>query len=386
MTNQQIIFGDNVEKLKAFPDNSFDSCVTDGPYGLAFMNKKWDYDVPKVELWQEVLRVLKPGGHVLSFGGTRTYHRMVVNMEDAGFEIRDQLAWLYSSGFPKNMDIGKISMNAEWREKFVGWGTALKPAHEPICMARKPFSGALRVNILKWGTGGINIHESRIAFTDEQDKDSATWGRGTDILDGNYVGAKHGNGLTDIEANPAGRWPANILLDGEAAALLDEQSGILITGRWRPVKRENTSGWSGPMPAETNYSCESNSGGASRFFYVAKPSQFERNKGLGHFEKRKVKDGRETKIDNAYQRGETERSNTHVTIKPIDLMRYLIKLVTPKGGTVLDPFNGSGTTGIACKLEHMNYMGIDNDAESCRISEARLAAWNPELYVVQTLF
>lgn len=392
MTEQKIIHGDNIEVLKTMPDNHFDSIITDPPYGLQFMNKKWDHTVPSVQLWEESLRVLKPGGHVLSFGGTRTYHRMVVNIEDAGFEIRDQLQWLYGSGFPKNMNISDqfykgYGGSLEYlRDKWKGWGTALKPACEPICMARKPFKSTIAENVRKWGTGGLNINECRIPFNDQDDQESATWGRGTDILGGNYVGGIHGNGKVNIEANENGRWPANIILDIEAAKLLDEQSGILTTGAQSPVQRQNKGGWAGDMPDMTNYECEANKGGASRFFYVAKPSQYERNKGLGHLEKRKVNDGRQTEIDNPYQRGETERSNTHVTIKPITLMRYLIKLITSKNGIVLDMFSGSGSTGIACKLEMMNFIGIDNDAESCRIALARLNAWNPELYIPQTLF
>lgn len=396
-TTQRILFGDNVLRLKEFPDNSFDCCVTDGPYGLTFMNKKWDYDVPSVELWREVFRVLKPRGFLLSFGGTRTYHRMVVNIEDAGFEIRDMIQWLYGSGFPKNMDIAKqldktaaairptekkmvgdinagryagkessprVELDVSTKEPITakakqwdGWGTALKPANEPICVARKPFPGTVAENILKWGTGGINIHESRISFASEADKAEAI----DKNQHGDFGSGARGNkiyGEDNSERdnyNSEGRWPANIILDEEAALLLDEQTMNEV-------------------------------GGASRFFYVAKPSQYERNKGLGHLEKRKVNDGRQSEIDNPFQRGETERSNTHVTVKPVSLMRYLIKLVTQKGGLVLDPFNGSGSTGIACKLELMNYVGIDNDAESCRISEARLAAWNPELYTPQTLF
>jgi DNA modification methylase len=400
---QSILYGDNLQLLKTFPANHFCSIITDPPYGLSFMNKKWDYQVPSIEFWREAIRVLKPGGHVLSFGGTRTYHRMVVNMEDAGFEIRDQLQWLYGSGFPKSMDISKaldqnLGLNREIigtkktgkdspkkdgkmhldKKTFIdekgntvfnltapagelsklwdGWGTALKPACEPICMARKPFTGTVAENIKKWNVGGINILESRIPFQSEEDRAEAI----NKNQHGDFESGARENRIFGADERPrdnydsAGRWPANVILDQAAAAMLDEQTLNLF--------------------------------GASRFFYVAKPSQFERNKGLGHLEKRKVNDGRQTEMDTPFQRGESLRANTHVTVKPIDLMAYLIKLVTPKNGRVLDPFSGSGSTGIACKLNHFDFVGIDNDLESCQIAEARLKAWNPELYTPQTLF
>jgi DNA modification methylase len=392
--SQTILYGHNITILKTFPDNHFDALVTDPPYGIAFMNKKWDYDVPSVALWREAFRVLKPGGHLLSFGGTRTYHRMVVNIEDAGFEIRDQLAWLYGQGFPKNLDIGKALDKAagevrevrEVREKvqsyggknrvfgsdkdrfgkieitipasddakkFDGWGTALKPAQEPICMARKLFKGTVHENIKKWQVGGLNILESRIPFLDESDRAETT----DKNQHGDFSSGARENKVFGVDDRPRdnyeadGRFPANVIFDAEAAEMLNVQNP-----------------------------------GAARFFYVAKPSQFERDKGLGHLEKRKVNDGRQTEMDTPFQRGESLRANTHVTVKPIDLMAYLIKLVTPKNGLVLDPFCGSGSTGIACKLNHYNFVGIDNDLEACQIAEARLKAWNPEIYKPQTLF
>ena len=247
MKQTKLMQGDNIESLKKLPDNSIDSVVTDPPYGLSFMNKKWDYDVPSVEFWKEVYRVLKPGGHILSFGGTRTYHRMVVNMEDAGFEIRDQIMWLYGSGFPKSHNIGKAVDKLEGNEReilgskgsyrdiksgsldaqltedrdrieilktkgtspFEGWGTALKPANEPICLARKPLSEkSVAENVLKWKTGGINVDGCRVGFLNENDKESAKPGSLNGTGKNSMFGLKSGN-----EQNQEGRFPANIILE-----------------------------------------------------------------------------------------------------------------------------------------------------------------------------
>ena len=230
----QLELGDSLEVLKSLDDNSIDSVVTDPPYGLSaarnsghkskggFMGKKWDYDVPSVELWTEVLRVLKPGGHLLSFGGTRTYHRMVVNIEDAGFEIRDQIQWLYGSGFPKSHNVGKKL------DDWDGWGTALKPANEPIVLARKPLSEKTVVkNVLKWGTGAINIDACRIPTNDSlKPHGKITGGFSGGLLKGGDIGVIEN---VDFKA-PQGRWPANLLLNEQAAEMLDAQSGELKTG------------------------------------------------------------------------------------------------------------------------------------------------------------
>lgn len=382
-----------------------------------FMGKKWDYEVPSVETWQEVLRILKPGGHVLSFGGTRTYHRMVVNMEDAGFEIRDQLQWLYGSGFPKSMDVSKAidkqlgatriitgvkkvvkgvafeqstpylggrdeiettaSATAEGIE-YEGWGTALKPANEPICLARKPFNSTVAENILSYGTGALNIDASRIDFISEDDIKSATWGRGTDILGGNYVGGTRTSGKTNIEANQLGRWPANVIHDGSEEVLQafaqfgDKTSGAIT----KPTVRKDNGLSMGKATGFTKPTRDINSGSAARFFYCAKASQEERNAGLKHLSKKKVNDGRDSAIDNAYQRGETERYNTHPTVKPIALMEYLVKLITPKGGVVLDPYAGSGTTLIAAKKLGFRYWGIEREEEHWITATNRIARYN----------
>lgn len=403
--------GDNLEALRSMPDNSIDAIVTDPPYGLSFMGKKWDYDVPSVETWRECLRVLKPGGHLLAFAGTRTQHRMAVNIEDAGFEIRDMIAWVYGSGFPKSHDVSKAidrdngeanrllkftawmrttglsakTINErtgtfmgshyltdktqpaiptpeiweiirplcadipEWVDELVkriaaerevignqrgtllsvapgqennrstttlsitapatdaakqwaGWGTALKPAMEPITVARKPLRGTVASNVLEYGTGGLNIDGCRIP-TDEQlgrlNGDAATWGT-------------HGNGPNKAYLEGiTGRWPANLIHDGseEVMELLDS---------------------------------------AARYFYCAKASNADRNEGL-------------------------EGRNRHPTVKPTDLMRYLCRLVTPPGGFILDPYMGSGSTGKAAMLEGFRFVGCEMEPEYMEIARARIA-------------
>ena len=366
---------ESLSLLKRAPANSIDAVVTDPPYGLSFMGKKWDYDVPSVEIWKEILRVLKPGGHLLSFGGTRTYHRMVVAIEDAGFEIRDQIQWLYGSGFPKSLDISKAIDKAAGAEREVigkkwvgrgnratnavygeydsphtagcdvtapstdaakqwsGWGTALKPANEPIVLARKPLEKGLTIaqNVLKWGTGGLNIDATRIVTQEKLQS-----GR---HITGNQQGPSgyKTTNRTEYDQNSEGRFPANLILDEVAAEMLDTQQADV-----------------------------------SRFFYVAKASQSERNKGLENRASAIVSDGREKSIDNPFLRGETERKNTHPTVKPIKLMEYLVKLITPPGGKVLDPFMGSGTTGIAAVNLGFKFVGIEREKEFFEIAKARI--------------
>jgi DNA modification methylase len=324
--------GDSFEVLRGMEDNSIDSVVTDPPYGLKFMGKKWDHDVPSVELWREVLSVLKPGGHLLSFGGTRTYHRMVVAIEDAGFEIRDQIQWIYGSGFPKSHNL-----KGEWQ----GFGTALKPANEPIVLARKPLEKGLTVaaNVLKWGVGGLNIEGCRVG---DEIIESGRAGRS-----GNVTG-KHGiyeHGAKPIGFGTAqGRWPANVIFDEEAGAMLDGQSD--------------------------------DKKGVSRFFYCAKAAKSERNAGLEGMPEK------QSGVKNASGRGFSEsdpykkvvNQNHHPTVKPVQLMRYLVRLVTPPGGTVLDPFMGSGTTGVACKSEGFGFIGIELNPEYLEIAKGRIGA------------
>ena len=380
-----LLLGNCLEKLAEMPDCSIDAIITDPPYGLSFMGKKWDYDVPGEDIWRECLRVLKPGGHLLAFAGTRTQHRMAVRIEDAGFEIRDMIAWVYGSGFPKSHNVGKniekikvggiknlkeigtkkgikcepgtegysyskeyvagkstggrqISgdipvheINNEWG----GWGTALKPALEPITVARKPFKGTVAANVLAHGTGGLNVDGCRV---------------GTEVLPEQRAGqAQLGTFERGEMVTPerTGRWPANLIHDGsdEVVGLFPQTGNGNNKGVYSYAGKEydnkNTSMFNGDEPqAPSNFN---DSGSAARFFYCAKTSKRERGEG-----------------------------NTHPTVKPIALMRYLCRLVTPTGGTVLDPFMGSGSTGIAAGAEGFNFVGIELDPDYFAIAERRI--------------
>lgn len=325
-----LLIGDCLEQMKSLEDSSIDSVVTDPPYGLKFMGKKWDHSVPSIEIWREVLRVLKPGGHVLSFGGTRTYHRMAVAIEDAGFEIRDQLQWLYGSGFPKSHNLPG------------GIGTALKPANEPIVLARKPLIGTVAKSVEMFGTGGLNIDASRIETKDPVWKVQASDKQSDSLMvfkDNPGMGSnsmfKNKGGRT---GDTRGRWPANIILDETAAEMLGEPS---------------------------------------RFFYVSKASKRERNAGLEEVVKQK-QGARPNSKDTTGKFADHDHrpcgGNNHPTVKPIKLMEYLIKLITPSGGTVLDPFMGSGTTGIACKNLGFEFIGIEMSEEYFSIAKMRIEA------------
>ena len=361
--------GDCLEKLKTLSDNSIDSIVTDPPYGLSFMGKKWDYDVPSTEIWIECLRVLKPGGHLLAFFGTRTYHRGAIRIEDAGFEIRDQIQWIYGSGFPKSHNL---------KEEWNGWGTALKPANEPIVVARKPLEKGLTVaqNVLKYGTGALNIDGSRVEAEDLSSLQK-NWDRKTiQDMRGKMIGTAIKERMNNSYAAPHGRWPANVILDEEAAKVLDEQSGNLKSGK-PGVKTQGNNGAAYGAESRTcgtQMSGFGDSGGASRFFYVSKASKSERNKGLEGMPL--VESG----IKNDSGRGFSEsdphkkilNQNFHPTVKPIKLMQYLIKLVTPPNGTVLDPFMGSGSTGVAAKELGFNFVGCELSPEYFEIAIKRI--------------
>lgn len=416
-----ILTGDSLDILKTLDENSVDSIVTDPPYGLSFMGKKWDYDVPSSELWKEALRVLKPGGHLLAFAGTRTQHRMAVNIEDAGFEIRDMIAWVYGSGFPKSLNIGKAvdklqgnerevtgsetidvgmqsgSMHAGRSSKLVersvtkgnspyeGWGTALKPALEPITVARKPFKGSVAQNVLKYGTGGVNIDGCRVELNGEKQPT----GSGNKSNGNTGIDFHGGNKEENNETSSLGRFPANLIHDGS-----DEVVGLFPETKSGGGNKnsKNSKAFFGNMESKEEYDSNfvADSGSASRFFYCAKSSKSERNKGLDGFEEKSyakqalhtpkegsiAKYGYEEAVKKLAEN--STNKNNHPTVKPVKLMQYLVRLVTPKGGTVLDPFNGSGTTGIACKLEGMEYIGIELDPEYVKISEARIEAWQPE--------
>ncbi len=296
--------GDCREVLRGLADNSVDSIVTDPPYELGFMGKKWDssgiaYDV---DVWQQCLRVLKPGGHILAFGGSRTFHRLAVAIEDAGYEIRDTIAWISSKTFPKSLNVAKaIAKQGKDGSKAEGWGTGLKQVVEPVVLARKPLEGTVADNFLRWGVGGLNIDASRIGH---EEVTINTFDNGAKPF-GNAVGEAYTSRVS------TGRWPANVLLDEEAAQTVDKQSG------------------------------------ASRFFYVATASKKDRNEGLN-------------------------TRNTHPTVKPVALMQYLIRLITPPGGLVLDPFTGSGSTGKAALLYGYGFIGAELTDEYLPIIEGRL--------------
>jgi len=387
------------------------------------MGKAWDGVLPDPEVWAEAFRVAKPGAHLVAFGAPRLYHRLACQIEDAGWILRDSLLWLFGSGFPKSLDVSKAIDKAAGAERettgrgqyadrgrvdragiygaapesgaevvtapatpeaaqWSGWGTALKPAYEPIVLARKPFSSSVAANVLEHGTGAINVDGCRI---------------GTEVF------TAHGGGVVNfvpaIErgTNPrVGRWPANLILgcacDGDhdpgcAVAMLDAQSGELATGGGQRNGAKNDARALGRFGGdEAPRSFDADTGGASRFFKVAKPtpgerwkytakaSRAEREAGLSG-ERTNVNDGRATSIDNPYQRGDTQRLNRHETVKPLALMRWLVRLVTPPGGLVLDPFTGSGSTGCAAALEGFPFLGFELDEGHAETARRRIAHW-----------
>ena len=399
----KILNGDSLEVLKSVEDNSFDALVTDPPYGLSqvtpqmmaeclaawstgntwapknkkgFMSKEWDSFVPQPNLWREVYRVMKPGAYGVVFAGTRTQDLMSISLRLAGFDIRDTIMWIYGSGFPKSHNVAlgidkklghanrgkaiptasryqasdteeknKLKSNPvgeyisrESRSKqWVGYGTALKPAYEPIILIRKPPEGTVADNVLKWGVGGINIDVTRIPLQEVEN--------------------------TRVDLQPSnvtkGRWPANIMLDAESAQELDQQSGVQKSGvagsksrAWGVAGKPTIGKWE--AKGSEGYG---DTGGASRFFYTTKANKKEREAGL------------EPKSD-------SKRANVHPTVKPIDLMRYLVRMVTPPGGTVLEPFLGSGTTLCACALEDVKGYGIEREEEYAEIAKGRIDHWS----------
>lgn len=353
---------DCLKVLKTMEDNSIDSCVTDPPYGLSFMGKAWDYDVPKSEIWKEVFRVLKPGGHLLAFFGSRTYHRGVVQIEDAGFEIRDQIMWLYGSGFPKSHNIGD------------GWGTALKPAHEPIVVARKPINQTVAKNVLEYGTGALNIDECRVDVDPNDDvfaKNPNTKG-----------GFGHGNAAVYGDSNGApeydpskGRWPANVIHDG-SDEVVDEFAKF---GEKKSCMSPSTARSPGTIfgGSRTQGNLPMDNGTAARFFYCAKASKSDKDEGLDRFLAKKVVSfqtggGASGKPSSLSAGRNTEYKNIHPTVKPTELMKYLCRLVTPKNGVVLDPFMGSGSTGKAAIQEGFRFCGIEMSDEYFEIAKARI--------------
>lgn len=368
--------GNCVEVLADYPDCILDAVVTDPPYDLKFMGQKWDgtgiaFDP---DTWRAVLRVMKPGAYLLAFGGTRTYHRMVCAIEDAGFEVRDSLHWIYGTGFPKSLNLGD------------GRGTALKPGHEPIVLARRPCEGTTTANVETWGTGGLNVDACRIAYQGDADLASAT-PQGRCTVKAGAIGATPdaGRGLKRVDStrNPqTGRFPSNVLLDDDAATELDAQSGVLSAGHHPHTRGEggiSTGGHGGQrdLPETTT-----GKGGASRFFYCAKASRSEREAGCEalDFKSAGVTTGGRAEASaglNSPRAGAGRTSgarNYHPTVKPVALMRWLVRLVTPPNGTVCDPFVGSGSTGIAARLEGRSFLGIDQSADYINIAEARIEA------------
>lgn len=424
MSNITLLNGDCLVKLQELDDNSVDSIVTDPPYGIDFMGKKWDYDVPSVEIWEQCLRVLKPGGYLLAFAGTRTQHRMAVRIEDAGFEIRDMIAWVYGSGFPKSHNISKAldKMAGAEREfipvgnavkrmipgadqnkkgwikddgreyqpgvevavtddakKWDGWGTALKPALEPITVARKPLEEkTVAANVLKYGTGGINIDESRIAL-DGPRKKIISKSEKSDNAFGDGLNGSKNLGFIDTQ----GRFPANLIHDGseEVTELFpNAKAGGANKARKRNDENENAYG---KYERVVDFDSYADNGSAARFFYVPKTSKKDRNDGLDKFNTKatassefrpnhaeKAEQGED---GNPYGRWTPEKNN-HPTVKPTDLMRYLVTMVTPKGGTTLDPFMGSGSTGRGAKLGGFNFIGVELDPDYFEIAKARIDA------------
>jgi site-specific DNA-methyltransferase (adenine-specific) len=350
----RILIGDCVQRMGDLPDASVDSCVCDPPYHLTsitkrvgksgaapiqygsdgafqrvtkgFMGQTWDGgDVAfRPETWAEVMRVLKPGAHLIAFSGTRTYHRMVCAIEDAGFEIRDQLAWIYGSGFPKSHDLGD------------GWGTALKPAWEPVCLARKALIGTNARNLAEHGVGGLNIDGCRI----EGAMDGVWGSSNATCQNGRKFNASPDGTEYRSTRNDLGRWPANIIHDGSDEAM----SGFPETGPgWH--SGESVGFGRGPRKAGAESRDREDEGSAARYFYCAKASTEERGEG-----------------------------NNHPTVKPVALMRWLTRLVTPKGGIVLDPFMGSGSTALACDAEQFNFIGCELSPEYAEIARNRIAA------------
>ncbi|KKM86567.1 hypothetical protein LCGC14_1277690 [marine sediment metagenome] len=410
----KLINGDCAEEMKKLDADSIDAIVTDPPYGLEFMGKNWDHGVPGVPFWQAALRTAKPGAHLLAFGGTRTHHRLMCAIEDAGWEIRDCLMWVYGSVFPKSLDkaidgamgveravvatrtdgrgaspqklnnhgpgdtgIGhadgskqtysETAPATDAAKQWDGWGTALKPAWEPIILARKPLKGTVAANVLEHGTGGLNIDGCRIAGKYEtRERDT---GGGASM----FGTGKGGGAFVPTE----GRWPANVVHDGS-----EEVVGAFPVTHARanktPTMRKQSDGVTGWGVRADGPTDPGDSGSAARFFYCAKSSRAEREAGLEG-----ASTGRQPAADYRMKNANPTRkdggptqiaptTNHHPTVKPVALMRWLCRLVTPPGGLILDPFCGSGSTGMAAVLENFKFIGIDKEKEYIKIAQSRI--------------
>lgn len=367
-----IRIGDCRDVLRTLQGASVDSIVTDPPYELGFMGKSWDSTgvANDIGLWRVALRVLKPGGHLLAFGGARTYHRMVCAIEDAGFEVRDQIMWIYGSGFPK-------SHNGSWG------GTALKPAHEPIVVARKRLIGTVAANHAKHGTGSLNIDGCRIEWPDGLPPEIGTPGWGGPAKKSTAAPGQDGNTVDRHPPSGLGRWPANVLHDGHPDVLAAFPSAPGQQGDLNGQSKARISrGIYGDMGVPRMAVARSDSGSAARFFYCAKATKEDREEGLEGMPTRaggmvSNTSGQHITRRDGGQPG--QRANHHPTVKPTPLMRYLCRLVTPPGGVVLDPFMGSGSTGRAALAEGFRFIGIEQSAEYAEIARNRINAMQPGL-------
>lgn len=360
-----IYHGDCRHVMSEMETGSIDAIVTDPPYELGFMGKSWDssriaYDVA---VWSKCLRLLKPGGHLLSFGGSRTYHRMACAIEDAGFEVRDQIMWIYGSGFPKSHNL-----KGEWS----GWGTALKPAHEPICVARKPLVGTVAANMQDFGTGAMNINGCRITTED------MLTGSGSPPLKYGGDNSRPFHQTAEprgVNQSPLGRWPANVIHDGSDEVLTAFPNA---PGQQRPSEDSQRTQQNVYGKYSVNgygWNPRGDSGSAARFYYTAKADSWDRNEGLQGMPKQQGGMVSNTSGQHITRRdggAPGPRENNHPTVKPTDLMRYLCRLVTQPGGIVLDPFMGSGSTRKAALQENLRFVGIELEDRYCEIASRRL--------------
>lgn len=434
MNKDFIIYNQNCKEIpNILKENSIDCVITDPPYELGFLGKKWDgsgiaFDE---EMWGGVLKVMKPGAYLLAFGGTRTFHRMAVAIEDAGFEIRDTIMWLYGMGFPKSMSLGKViesklingsakitdikkldgkkteykssmgkfeteqgytkknytrtktevNYHTELGKQWQGWGTALKPSFEPIIVARKPFKGSLVDNVIKNGVGGINIDECRVPHNEE----CKIMKKQNEI---NSIFQQSGRYEDTLELKPNGRFPANTILTYDETDFDEVCGGFPNTKSQKRSAKYNkpteyTNTYTPVMSDYRDDNTYSDSGSASRYFYCAKASKKDRDEGLEEFEsKQKVFNGKSNTsskdMKDVEKRFTTIAKNIHATVKPTDLMQYLVRLTAPKGATILDPFNGSGSTGKAVALENVRanknykYIGFELEKEYVDITKRRI--------------